>query len=64
MRDVVSAGVREGAIPAYKAEILPLVITGIIKSIAVHRIRDGGEMAGDADAIVDLVLDGVRGSAR
>ena len=64
VRDVVSAGVREGAIPAYKAEILPLVITGIIKSIAVHRIRDGGEMAGDADAIVDLVLDGVRGSAR
>lgn len=64
VRDVVSAGVREGAIPAYKAEILPLVITGIIKSIAVHRIRDGGGMVGDADAIVDLVLDGVRSGSR
>ncbi|HEX7840878.1 MAG TPA: TetR/AcrR family transcriptional regulator, partial [Kofleriaceae bacterium] len=64
VRDIVSAGVREGAIPVYKAEILPLVITGIIKSIAVHRIRDGGEMAGDAGAIVDLVLDGVRSGSR
>jgi AcrR family transcriptional regulator len=62
--DVVSAGVREGAIPVYKAEILPLAITGIIKSIAVHRIRDGGAMVGDAGAIVDLVLDGVRSGSR
>jgi hypothetical protein len=48
----------------YKAEILPLAITGIIKSIAVHRIRDGGAMVGDAGAIVDLVLDGVRSGSR
>jgi AcrR family transcriptional regulator len=64
VRDIVSAGVREGAIPVYKAEILPLVITGIIKSIAVHRIHGGGEMVGDADAIVDLVLDGARSASR
>jgi len=64
VRDIVSAGVREGAIPVYKAEILPLVITGILKSIAVHRIHGGGEMVGDADAIVDLVLDGARSASR
>lgn len=64
VRDIVSAGVREGAIPASKVELLPLVITAIIKSIAVHRIHDGGEMVGDADAIVDLVLDGARSASR
>jgi hypothetical protein len=45
---------------AEKAELLPLVITATIKSIAVHRIRAGGELAGDADAIVEILLDGVR----
>ena len=63
VRDVVSAGVREGAIPVYKAEILPLVITGTIKSIVVNRLQTGAALAGDADPIVDILLSGVR-SAR
>jgi AcrR family transcriptional regulator len=62
VRDIVSAGVREGAVPADKAELLPLTITAMIKSIAVHRIQAGGELAGDVDALVALVLDGVRGA--
>ena len=60
VRDIVSAGVRDGAIAAERAELLPLAITAMIKSIAVHRIQAGGELIGDADAIVDLVLDGAR----
>jgi AcrR family transcriptional regulator len=64
VRDIVAAGVREGAIAAEKAELLPLVITGTIKSIAVHRLQTGGELVGDADAIVGILLDGVRSVAR
>jgi AcrR family transcriptional regulator len=60
VRDLVAAGVRDGVIAAEKAELLPLVITAMIKSIAVHRIQAGGELAGDADAIVEILLDGVR----
>lgn len=60
VRDIVSAGIREGAIAPDKAELLPLAITAMIKSIAVHRIQAGGELLGDTDAIVDIVLDGAR----
>jgi AcrR family transcriptional regulator len=63
VRDLVAAGVRDGVIAADKAELLPLVITATIKSIAVHRIQAGGELAGDADAIVEILLDGARRAA-
>jgi AcrR family transcriptional regulator len=63
VRDVISAGVRERVISADRAPLLPLAITGMIKSIAVHRIQAGEDLAGDSDAIVDFVLDGAR-SAR
>lgn len=61
---IVAAGVREGAIDPRKAELLPLAITGTIKSIAVHRLQTGGALAGDADAIVEILLDGVRSGSR
>jgi AcrR family transcriptional regulator len=64
VRDLVAAGVREGVIPADRAELLPLAITAMIKSIAVHRIQAGGDLVGDTDAIVDLVLDGARSTPR
>jgi AcrR family transcriptional regulator len=63
VRDLVAAGVHDRVITADKAELLPLVITSMIKSIAVHRIQAGGELAGDADAIVEILLDGVRRTA-
>ena len=63
VRDLVAAGVRDGVIAADKAELLPLVITATIKSIAVHRIQVGGELAADADAIVEILLDGARRTA-
>jgi AcrR family transcriptional regulator len=62
--DIVSAGVREGAVRPDAAELLPLVITAMIKSIGVHRIQAGDELVGDADAIVALVLDGIRSVPR
>ena len=61
--DIVAGGVREGEIAAGNAELLPLVITATIKAIAVHRLQTGGELVADADAIVDILLAGVR-SAR
>jgi AcrR family transcriptional regulator len=63
VRDIVAGGVREGAIAAGNAELLPFAITGTIKSIVVHRLQTGGELAADGDAIVDILLAGVR-SAR
>jgi len=63
-RDLVAAGVREGVIAAGRAELLPLVIMGTIKSVAVHRLQTGGDLIGDADSIVEVLLAGVRGAPR
>jgi len=63
VRDIVAAGVREGVISREKAELLPVAITATLKSVAVHRIQAGGELVGDASAIVEILLDGTR-SAR
>lgn len=61
--DIIAAGVREGAITADKAELLPLVITGAIKAIVVQRLQDGSELTCDAAALVAILLDGVRSAA-
>lgn len=61
--DIVAAGVREGVIAAEKAELLPLVITGTIKAIAVHRLQTGGELPADADAIVEVLLAAMRSAS-
>lgn len=60
VRDIVAAGVREGVVAADKAELLPLAITATLKSVAVHRIQTGGELAAVADQVVEIILDGVR----
>jgi AcrR family transcriptional regulator len=59
VRDILSAGVREGVIPA-ATDVLGLAITGTIKAVVVQRIQAGAELIGDADAVVDFVLDGAR----
>ena len=63
VRDIVAAGVREGVVAADHTELLPFVITGTIKAIVVHRLQTTGDLTADADAIVDILLTGVR-SAR
>jgi AcrR family transcriptional regulator len=63
VRDILAAGVREGAIPA-DTDLLALAITGTIKAVVVQRIQAGSELVRDADAIVDFVLDGARRPAR
>jgi len=63
VRDIVAAGVREGAIADHHAELLPLVITGTIKAVVVNRLQTGAAFTKDADPIVDILLAGVR-SAR
>jgi len=62
--DIVAAGVRERVVAADKAELLPVAITAMIKSLIAHRIQTGGSLAGGTDAIVDLVLDGARRGPR
>lgn len=61
VRAIVDAGVREGTVPADKAELLPLAITATLKTVAIHRIQTGGELAAVADSVVEIMLDGVRG---
>jgi len=61
--DIIAAGVREGAIAADKAELLPMVITGAIKAVIVRRLQAGGKLTDDADVIVAILLDGVRRAA-
>jgi AcrR family transcriptional regulator len=63
VRDILAAGVREGAIPAH-SDLLALAITGTIKAVVVQRIQAGSELVRDADAIVDFVLDGARKASR
>lgn len=64
VREIVAAGMQEGAIPAAKAALLPLVITGTFRAIAIDRIHHGGALTGDADAMVAILLDGIRSTAR
>lgn len=59
-RDIVAAGVREGVIDPSKLDLLPLVITGSIKSITISRLQTAGSLADDADTIAAILLDGVR----
>jgi hypothetical protein len=40
------------------------MISGAIKATAVHRVQVGGDLVGDADAIVEILLDGVRSARR
>jgi TetR/AcrR family transcriptional regulator, repressor of fatR-cypB operon len=63
VRDILAAGVREGAIPA-ETDLLALAITGTIKAVVVQRIQAGAELVRDADAIVDFALDGARRAPR
>src|ERR1044071_1707851 len=60
VRDIIAAGVREDVIAPAHAELLPFLLTGTIKAIVVHRLQTTGELTADADAIVDILLAGVR----
>jgi AcrR family transcriptional regulator len=59
VRDLVAAGVREGAIAPAVAELAPLVISAAIKAAAVHRVQAGGALTDDVDALAALLLAGV-----
>jgi AcrR family transcriptional regulator len=64
VREVVAAGVREGVIPASKAALLPLIITGTFRALTADRVNHGGELTADGDALVEILLDGARSAAR
>jgi AcrR family transcriptional regulator len=64
VREVVAAGVREGVIAADKVALLPLIITGAFRALATDRVNRGGELTADADALVEILLDGARSATR
>jgi len=60
LAEIVAAGVAEGAVPRAHAELLPLVISGALRAIVMRRIAEHKPFVGDADAIVSILLDGIR----
>ncbi len=59
--ELVKAGVKEKVIASRHAELLPLVISGSLKTLVLHRIGEGAKLeAADADALVAVFLDGAR----
>ncbi len=60
LMEIVAAGVAEGAVPAGQAELLPLVIAGAIRAVVLQRIAEQRSIAGDAEGIASILLDGIR----
>jgi len=60
LAEIVAAGVAEGVVPRAHAELLPLVVSGAIRAVVLRRIAEHKPFAGDADAIVSILLDGIR----
>jgi AcrR family transcriptional regulator len=59
--ELVKAGVKEKVIAPSRADMLPLVIAGALKSVVLERISKNTKLdATDADALVDIYLDGAR----
>ena len=59
--ELVKSGVKERAIAAAHAEILPLVIAGSLRAVVLKRIAENKKLAAaDADALVTIALDGAR----
>jgi AcrR family transcriptional regulator len=58
--EIVGAGVREGVIPANRADTLELVLSGAIRSVLMRRSESGQSFVADAEPICELLLDGAR----
>ena len=59
--ELVKAGVKEKVIAQSHADMLPLVIAGALKAVVLKRISETTKLdAKDADALVDIILDGAR----
>lgn len=60
VEQIVAAGVAEGVIAHPRAELLGMLVTGAIRAIVLRRIVEGRPLVDDADAMVELLLDGAR----
>ena len=58
--ELVKIGVREKAIAAGRAELLPTLIAGALRAVVLRRIGEDAPLVGDADTIVSIFLDGAR----
>ncbi|MGN6105518.1 MAG: TetR/AcrR family transcriptional regulator [Kofleriaceae bacterium] len=57
---LVAAGVAEGVFSPERGELFGLLIVGALRALVHRRIGEGRPFADDADAMVDLLLDGAR----
>jgi AcrR family transcriptional regulator len=58
--ELVKAGVRERAIGASHADLLPTLINGALRAVVLRRIAEDAPLAADADEIVNVFLEGAR----
>jgi AcrR family transcriptional regulator len=60
IESIIQAGVAEKVIDAKRASLVAMVVQGAMKTVLLRRVSEGGDFVGEADAIVDIVLDGAR----
>jgi hypothetical protein len=58
--ELVKSGVRERAISAAHADLLPTLISGALRAVVLRRIAEDAALAADADEIVNVFLEGAR----
>lgn len=58
--ELVKAGVREKAISATHADLLPTLLSGALRAVVLRRIAEDSPLASDADEIVTVFLEGSR----
>jgi AcrR family transcriptional regulator len=60
IKELVKAGVREGAIAPRRADLFALVFHGGVRAVLLDRVADGAPLDRDVDELVSILLDGAR----
>ncbi len=60
IKELVKIGVAEKALGAAHADLLPTLIAGAIRAVVLRRISEDAPFDRDAEAIVEIFLDGAR----
>lgn len=60
VKEIVKAGVREGAVAPKRAELLAIVVAAGVRAVILERIAAGVPLDRDLDELVAVFLDGAR----
>jgi AcrR family transcriptional regulator len=61
INELVAAGIKEKVLAHAARDLLPVVLAGAIKAVAIRRITDNARLdPREADAVVSIFLDGAR----